>query len=138
MPLREELYRIANHIASAKGALPDDWQPWADEIESDLRELVSREQDKQEPVIVVGFDGGDAFSYRRLIQSFKPGTQLYAVPPAPVVPEDFDGWFERVIAPAMKINGIKAAEQKMVYRSTKLAWEASKGAPPCSRGTNAP
>lgn len=30
-----------------------------------------------EPVIVVGDDGGDALSYRRLIQSFAPGTKLY-------------------------------------------------------------
>ncbi|HCC2488445.1 TPA: hypothetical protein M2O95_005365, partial [Klebsiella pneumoniae] len=29
-----------------------------------------------EPVIVVGDDGGDALSYRRLIQSFEPGTKL--------------------------------------------------------------
>ncbi|HHG1219189.1 TPA: hypothetical protein ACPUK6_005737, partial [Klebsiella pneumoniae] len=26
-----------------------------------------------EPVVVVGDDGGDALSYRRLIQSFEPG-----------------------------------------------------------------
>ncbi|MEH5897203.1 hypothetical protein PO650_05255 [Klebsiella pneumoniae] len=30
-----------------------------------------------EPVIVVGDDGGDALSYRRLIQTFEPGTKLY-------------------------------------------------------------
>ena len=30
-----------------------------------------------EPVIIVGDDGGDALSYRRLIQSFEPGTKLY-------------------------------------------------------------
>ena len=42
-----------------------------------------------EPVIVVGDDGGDALSYRRLIQSFEPGTKLYRHPqPAPVVPEE--------------------------------------------------
>ncbi|EPM0746054.1 hypothetical protein JQ723_006510 [Klebsiella pneumoniae] len=42
-----------------------------------------------EPVIVVGDDGGDALSYRRLIQSFEPGTKLYRHPqPAPVVPQD--------------------------------------------------
>lgn len=42
-----------------------------------------------EPVIVVGDDGGDALSYRRLIQSFEPGTKLYLhAQPAPVVPED--------------------------------------------------
>ncbi|MHC8259490.1 hypothetical protein ACYA53_03995 [Klebsiella pneumoniae] len=41
-----------------------------------------------EPVIVVGDDGGDALSYRRLIQSFEPGTKLYLhAQPAPVVPE---------------------------------------------------
>ena len=37
-----------------------------------------------EPVIVVGDDGGDALSYRRLIQSFEPGTKLYRhAQPAP-------------------------------------------------------
>ncbi len=42
-----------------------------------------------EPVIVVGDDGGDALSYRRLIQSFEPGTKLYLhAQPAPVV----SGW----------------------------------------------
>lgn len=41
-----------------------------------------------EPVIVVGDDGGDALSYRRLIQSFEPGTKLYLhAQPAPVVPD---------------------------------------------------
>ena len=40
-----------------------------------------------EPVIVVGDDGGDALSYRRLIQSFEPGTKLYRhAQSAPVVP----------------------------------------------------
>ncbi|HDY9255632.1 TPA: DUF551 domain-containing protein [Klebsiella pneumoniae] len=42
-----------------------------------------------EPVIVVGDDGGDALSYRRLIQSFEPGTKLYRhAQPAPVVPDE--------------------------------------------------
>ncbi|MFV4760082.1 hypothetical protein ACNJN1_25105 [Citrobacter freundii] len=40
-----------------------------------------------EPVIVVGDDGADALSYRRLIQSFASGTKLYTTPPAPVVPD---------------------------------------------------
>ncbi|HHI5107311.1 TPA: DUF551 domain-containing protein [Klebsiella pneumoniae] len=41
-----------------------------------------------EPVIVVGDDGGDALSYRRLIQSFEPGTKLYLhAQPAPEYPE---------------------------------------------------
>ncbi|HIH3525267.1 TPA: hypothetical protein ACYQO4_002541 [Escherichia coli] len=47
-----------------------------------------------EPVIVVGDDGADALSYRRLIQSFAPGTKLYAAPQLPVVdikfPDDSD------------------------------------------------
>ncbi|HBY6251485.1 DUF551 domain-containing protein [Klebsiella pneumoniae] len=42
-----------------------------------------------EPVIIVGDDGGDALSYRRLIQSFAPGTKLYRhAQPAPVLPEE--------------------------------------------------
>lgn len=47
-----------------------------------------------EPVIVVGDDGGDALSYRRLIQSFEPGTKLYRhAQPAPVVQCPFPcGW----------------------------------------------
>ncbi|MGF2380470.1 hypothetical protein [Klebsiella sp. 20_CIP_Kleb] len=44
-----------------------------------------------EPVIVVGDDGGDALSYRRLIQSFEPGTKLYRhAQTAPVVPDEKD------------------------------------------------
>lgn len=40
-----------------------------------------------EPVIVVGDDGGDALSYRRLIQSFEPGAKLYRhAQPAPIAP----------------------------------------------------
>lgn len=43
-----------------------------------------------EAVITVGNDGGDALAYRRLIQTFAPGTKLYSAPPAPVsVPECF-------------------------------------------------
>ncbi|SXJ70274.1 hypothetical protein [Klebsiella pneumoniae] len=38
-----------------------------------------------EPVIIVGDDGGDALSYRRLIQSFEPGTKLYRHAQQPVV-----------------------------------------------------
>ncbi|EKA8127183.1 DUF551 domain-containing protein [Klebsiella pneumoniae] len=44
-----------------------------------------------EPVIVVGDDGGDALSYRRLIQSFESGTKLYRhAQPAQVVPDEKD------------------------------------------------
>lgn len=42
-----------------------------------------------EPVIIVGDDGGDALSYRRLIQSFAPGTPLYRhAQPALVIPDE--------------------------------------------------
>lgn len=40
-----------------------------------------------EPVITVGDDGADALAYRRLIQTFPPGTKLYTAPPLQVVPE---------------------------------------------------
>lgn len=67
---------------------------WADEHKSHyvaaaLRELQERRKADSEPVIVVGYDGGDALSYRRLIQSFEPGTKLYRhAQPAPVVLKD--------------------------------------------------
>ncbi|PQL04877.1 hypothetical protein [Pantoea ananatis] len=38
-PVSDGLYRIANHIARAKNSLPQEWQDWAEEIESDLRKL---------------------------------------------------------------------------------------------------
>ena len=41
--MKEELYGLANHIAGAKGGLPQDWQDWANEIETDLRRLANRE-----------------------------------------------------------------------------------------------
>ena len=40
-PVSDGLYRIANHIAGAKNALPQEWQDWAEEIESDLRKLAA-------------------------------------------------------------------------------------------------
>lgn len=60
-------------------------------IDRDLEELQERRKSAMdsEPVIVVGDDGGDALSYRRLIQSFEPGTKLYRhAQSAPVVPEE--------------------------------------------------
>ncbi|PWW13655.1 hypothetical protein [Pantoea sp. AG702] len=40
-PVSDGLYRIANHIAGAKNSLPQEWQDWAEEIESDLRKLAA-------------------------------------------------------------------------------------------------
>lgn len=50
---------------------------------------------------------------------------VYGPAPAPVATEDFDTWFRKVLRPAMELNGIKAAEQQMVYSSTQLAWSAA-------------
>ncbi|MCH9349003.1 hypothetical protein [Klebsiella pneumoniae] len=76
---RERIELIANfHRAMA---LP----PSHAEIE-ELARMALAAMDS-EPVIIVGDDGGDALSYRRLIQSFEPGTKLYRhAQPAPVVP----------------------------------------------------
>lgn len=40
--MKEQLYRLARHIAAAKGGLPAEWQDWAEEIETDLRRLSSQ------------------------------------------------------------------------------------------------
>lgn len=40
-PVSDGLYRIANHIAGAKNSLPQEWQDWSEEIESDLRKLAA-------------------------------------------------------------------------------------------------
>ncbi|WP_410318672.1 hypothetical protein [Klebsiella pneumoniae] len=58
-----------------------------------------------EPVIVVGDDGGDALSYRRLIQSFEPGTKLYRhAQPAPVVPDDVLAALQKVARIRLDLN----------------------------------
>ncbi|MGG9111641.1 hypothetical protein [Raoultella ornithinolytica] len=33
----EDLYKLANHIASSKSGLPDEWLDWAEELETDIR-----------------------------------------------------------------------------------------------------
>lgn len=120
MPYREELYRIANHIASAKGALRDEWPSWADEIESDLRELASRERDKQKPVAIVDIQSGRsdgnklAIVFTRAAHALPDDVyNLYAAPPAPDAdvyaelyrlraevkgPDGFDTWRDAAIA----------------------------------------
>ncbi|MGV2721531.1 UNVERIFIED_CONTAM: hypothetical protein POV78_06915 [Enterobacter roggenkampii] len=50
---------------------------------------------------------------------------VYGPAPALVTTEDFDTWFGKVLQPAMMLNGIRTAEQKMVYSSTQLAWSAA-------------
>ncbi|EJR0221538.1 DUF551 domain-containing protein [Raoultella planticola] len=72
-----------------------------------------------EPVIVVGDDGGDALSYRRLIQSFEPGTKLYRHAQQPVVPDAYVR-DERGI---MMLNGV--CEPKIGFGS---GWNACRAA----------
>lgn len=64
-----------------------------------------------EPVIVVGDDGGDALSYRRLIQSFEPGTKLYRhaqpAPAAPVAYSDFEEFWSAYIHPLAQDDELK-------------------------------
>lgn len=69
--------------------------------------------------------GGDANKFadpRRQIKLFSQ--PVLSIPAA--VPEDFDAWFDDVMRPAMR--GIQSAEQKMIYRSTQLAWSSSRAA----------
>ena len=62
------------------------WKREAERLQAIIDDMALAAMDS-EPVIVVGDDGGDALSYRRLIQSFEPGTKLYLhAQPAPVVP----------------------------------------------------
>ncbi len=82
----------ASQLAEANHPETGDWL-YDDPIE--LAKAIRKGPDMQpaqpvadsEPVIVVGDDGGDALSYRRLIQSFEPGTKLYRhAQPAPIAP----------------------------------------------------
>lgn len=66
---------------------------------ADRVDALAANRDAQ-PVIVVGDDGGDALAYRRLIQSFAPGTKLYTAPPAPAYPE-------RLPCPVHLLPGLK-------------------------------
>lgn len=57
-----------------------------------------------DPVIIVGDDGGDALSYRRLIQSFEPGTKLYRHAQQPVVPNDVLDALQKVARIRLDLN----------------------------------
>lgn len=88
-----------------------------------------------EPVIVVGDDGGDALSYRRLIQSFEPGTKLYRHAQQPVVPDAYvrdehgrmmlNGVYEPKIGFGTGWNACRAAMLQagtLTNEGTKQAW----------------
>lgn len=73
---RERIQRIIRAINS-EAYDEEEIREWlsSDEI-MELSRMALAAMDS-EPVIIVGDDGGDALSYRRLIQSFEPGTKLY-------------------------------------------------------------
>ncbi|HIB8910274.1 MULTISPECIES: hypothetical protein [Citrobacter] len=35
--MNDDLYKLANHVASSKNGLPEEWQDWAEELESEIR-----------------------------------------------------------------------------------------------------
>ncbi|HHR1159502.1 TPA: DUF551 domain-containing protein [Raoultella ornithinolytica] len=79
-----------------------------DVIELALAQLAAMDS---EPVIIVG-DGGDALAYRRLIQSFAPGTKLYRHAQQPVVPDErsaFNAWNNEDNLPIAGVGAKNAA-----------------------------
>lgn len=85
--MKEELYGLANHIAGAKGGLPQDWQDWANEIEMDLRKLANWEA---QPVALVdrrpAASGG--ICWKNGGKDLPHGTELFTAPPAPALPPE--------------------------------------------------
>ena len=63
-----------------------------------------------EPVIVVGDDGGDALSYRRLIQSFEPGTKLYRHAQQTVVEREPIAWLNDAYLARGVVDGEAGSE----------------------------
>ncbi|SSH66783.1 Uncharacterised protein [Klebsiella pneumoniae] len=87
---RERLEALAN--AEYCKSNPGAWLLGLKEV-NELARMALAAMDS-EPAIIVGDDGGDALAYRRLIQSFSPGTKLYRhAQPAPALP-DFDDVLE--------------------------------------------
>ncbi|WP_373171365.1 hypothetical protein [Klebsiella sp. Q11] len=46
--VNEDLYILANHIASSKSGLPDEWLDWAEELETDIRRAAMLQADNDE------------------------------------------------------------------------------------------
>lgn len=79
-----------------------------------------------EPVIVVGDDGGDALSYRRLIQSFEPGTKLYRhAQPAPVVPEEMTPEMMRSVQLNSELGAYAASNLSGAYDLFAEFWKVA-------------
>lgn len=78
-----------------------------------------------EPVIVVGDDGGDALSYRRLIQSFEPGTQLYRHAQQPVVPEEMTPEMMRAVQLNSELGAYAASNLSGAYDLFAEFWKVA-------------
>ncbi|HHB7986582.1 TPA: hypothetical protein ACN7OK_000928 [Klebsiella pneumoniae] len=100
---------------------------FAEENSKDRAELQERRKADSEPVIIVGDDGGDALSYRRLIQSFAPGTKLYRHAQQPVVDADdnFYSWFGREWQDNYQHNQYTTAAKQMLGVMAESAWKAA-------------
>ncbi|WP_241166789.1 hypothetical protein [Serratia marcescens] len=98
--MKEELYGLANHIAGAKGGLPQDWQDWANEIETDLRRLANREA---QPVAYLNKFSGVCMTLEQQPNAANDAAvyvPLYTAPPAPAYPE-------RLPCPVHLLPGLK-------------------------------
>lgn len=84
-PLTEErLIRVRDELAAAaKRSDGGNLGYMMADAAKAIDELLSVRKAGQDPVIIVGDDGGDALAYRRLIQNFPAGAKLYAAPQLP-------------------------------------------------------
>lgn len=89
--MKEELNSLANHIAGAKGGLPQEWQDWATEIEIDLRKLANREAQPvafTSPAQLLKYPNEQKETYGQYSEKFC--VPLYTAPPAPAVQKDVE------------------------------------------------
>lgn len=92
--------------------------------EAEALALIALAAMDSEPVIVVGDDGGDALSYRRLIQSFEPGTKLYRhAQPAPVVPEEMTPEMMRSVQLNSELGAYAASNLSGAYDLFAEFWK---------------
>lgn len=121
------LEQAIQHAAEKACALSGPCAAQHVQLASWLRELQERRKADSEPVIIVGDDGGDALSYRRLIQSFAPGTKLYRHAQQPVVDADdnFYSWFGREWQDNYQHNQYTTAAKQMLGVMAESAWKAA-------------
>lgn len=132
--MKEELYGLANHIAGAKGGLPQEWQEWADEIEMDIRKLANREA---QPVGYIDPDslkeyrgqraGGTWSAVQRTTSGLNMTTPIYTAPPAPAVPEEMTGGIAMSKYKVKKSNYVQWVKGWNACRAAMLAQSVSSG-----------